>query len=300
MGRNLWMSVDEMGMEEKPQNSKSQKPKMYSRVDLHVHSTASDGRKTPAEVVALASARKIKLIALTDHDTTHGYAEAKAKGGSLGVNVIAGAEINTDSAMGEAHLLGYFANPDQPDLQASLKVLHEKRLARANEIIEKLSKVGVKITLEQARGGHADTVVTRAHIAQALVTGGFAANKSAAFELYLGRGQPAYVPRYAFDPKQAIDLIRSAGGIVSLAHPVRSGNVGRLPELARLGLQAVEVYYYGHTSEEVAGLKMLADQFGLLRTGGSDFHEERPDGFRNLGSVWVPEAEGERLWELAK
>lgn len=270
---------------------------MYSLFDLHVHSTASDGRKKPAEVVRLALARNVRSIALTDHDTTQGHAEAKSAGEALGVRVLAGLEVNTDSALGEVHLLGYFANPDHPPLQRTLRLLREKRTARANEIVQKLNQAGVPITMDQVRGGNTQTVVTRSHIGQALVDTGHVAHKSAAFELYLGRGRPAFVPRYAFDPQQAIDLIRSAGGVVSLAHPIRSGNLERIPTLVELGLQAIEVYYYDHTSGDAARLTALADRYRLLRTGGSDFHEERKDGFRGLGSVWVPEADGERLWE---
>lgn len=268
---------------------------MHSFVDLHVHSTASDGRLSPPEVIALAAERKIKLIALTDHDTTAGWPAARAAGERLGVTVMAGVEINTDSALGEVHLLGYFADPDQADLQTALGELQRRRLARAEAILEKLNRAGVPLTLAQVRGSEAQTVVTRSHIGQALVDGGYAADKPAAFELYLGRGKPAYVPRYTFEPKQAIDLIRGCGGIVSLAHPVRSGSAGHIPALVSQGLQAVEVYYPDHTSADVAGLKAQAGEYGLLRTGGSDFHAERRDGARGLGSVWVPEAEGEKL-----
>lgn len=270
---------------------------MYSLIDLHVHSTASDGRKSPAEVIQLAVTRNVRSIALTDHDTTYGYADAQAAGKAGGVHVLAGVEVNTDSALGEVHLLGYFATPDHAPLQGTLNLLREKRVARANEIIHKLNQAGLPITIDQVRAGNAQTVITRSHIGQALVDGGHVANKPAAFELYLGRGRPAYVPRYAFDPQQAIDLIRSAGGVASLAHPVRSGNVAHIPTLVAMGLQAVETYYYDHTSQDMAQLKALAEKYGLLRTGGSDFHEERKDGFRGLGSVWVPEADGGRLWE---
>jgi predicted metal-dependent phosphoesterase TrpH len=268
---------------------------MNSPVDLHVHSTASDGRLSPAGVVALAAERKIKLLALTDHDTTAGLPAARADGESLGVNIIAGVEVNTDSVMGEVHLLGYFAQADQPALQAALADLQHRRLERAEAILEKLEQAGAPLTLEQVRGGEASTVITRAHIAAALVTAGHAADNPAAFELYLGRGRPAFVPRYAFSPQQAIELIRASGGIVSLAHPVRSGNTAHVAELVRLGLQAVEVYYADHSSADVAGLKNLAEQHGLLRTGGSDFHQERRDGQRGLGSVFVPEADGQAL-----
>lgn len=268
---------------------------MYSAIDLHVHSTASDGRLTPEQVIDLAAQRKIKLLALTDHDTTAGYPAARTRADHLGVTVIAGVEINTDSALGEIHLLGYFARVAHPDLQAALTQLQQRRRERAIAIIARLTQIGVVVTLEQVQGANTQTVLTRAHIAQALVESQQVANKSAAFELYLGRGKPAYVPRYAFDPKQAIDLIRGCGGVVSVAHPVRSGNVGHLPELARLGLQAVEVYSADHTSNDIAVLRALAEAHGLLHTGGSDFHQEYKDGARGLGSVWVPEAVGERL-----
>jgi predicted metal-dependent phosphoesterase TrpH len=270
---------------------------MGSLIDLHVHSTASDGRKSPAGVVQLAFARNVRAIALTDHDTTHGYAEARAAGEALGVRVLAGVEVNTDSSLGEAHLLGYFADPQQSTLQSTLQRLRQKRVERAEEIIRKLNRAGVPITMDQVRAGNAQTVITRSHIGQALVDGGYVANKPAAFELYLGQGRPAYVPRYDYDPRQAIELIRSARGIVSLAHPIRSGNIEHIPALVDMGLQALETYYFNHTSEDAAALKAMADRFGLLRTGGSDFHQERKDGLRGLGSVWVPEPDGERLWE---
>src|SRR3990172_8894096 len=180
---------------------------MISRVDLHVHSTASDGRKSPAEVVALAASRGVRLLALTDHDTTAGTAEAQASGKAMGVRLIPGVEINTDSPLGEVHLLGYLANPEHDELQTRLNELRRHRLDRAKTIISKLNGIGIGITLEQVQAQATHQALGRAHIARALAVGGWVGNPSAAFELYIGRDKPAYVPRYAFSPEQAIALI---------------------------------------------------------------------------------------------
>ncbi len=270
---------------------------MISRVDLHLHSTASDGRKSPAEVVALAASRGVRLLALTDHDTTAGTAEAQASGKGMGVRVIAGVEINTDSPMGEVHLLGYLANPDHDELQTGLNELRRHRLERAKAIISKLNGIGIGIALEQVQAQATHQALGRAHIARALAVGGWVGTPSAAFELYIGRDKPAHVPRYAFSPEQAIALIHSANGIAALAHPLRSGNEDKIPELVEQGLNALEVYYFDHSPAETARLKAVADRYGLLRSGGSDFHETRKDGVRGIGSVWVSEEEGERLMQ---
>ena len=270
---------------------------MISRVDLHVHSTASDGRKSPAEVVALAASRGVRLLALTDHDTTAGTAEAQASGKAMGVRLIPGVEINTDSPMGEIHLLGYLADPDHDELQAGLIELRRHRLDRAKTIISKLNGIGIGITLEQVQAQATHQALGRAHIARALAVGGWVGNPSAAFELYIGRDKPAYVPRYAFSPEQAIALIHGAVGIAALAHPLRLGNEDKIPELVEQGLNALEVYYFDHSPAETARLKAVADRYGLLRTGGWDFHETRKDGVRGIGSVWVSEEEGERLMQ---
>ena len=276
---------------------------MISRADLHVHSTASDGRLTPTEVVRLAAARGVRLLALTDHDTTAGCAEALRQAKASGIRALAGVEINTDSELGEAHLLGYFADPDHSDLQAALTKIQTGRMNRARMIVEKLNKLGVAITIEQVQAQANHTVIGRPHIARALAAGGWAGSQSAAFELYIGHGRPAYVPRYALSPQEAIIIIRNAGGVASLAHPVRSGSERHVPKLAELGLNALEVYYFDHTLDDTARLRELANRYGLLVTGGSDFHDPpkgRSDDRRGLGSVWVPEEDGERLWEVLR
>jgi len=270
---------------------------MISRADLHSHSTASDGKLTPAEVVVLAASRGIRLLALTDHDTTHGYNEARAQAYDSNIRVIAGVEINTDSALGEVHLLGYFPDPEKPALQAVLSKIRTERLNRAEKIVAKLNTLGVPIAMGQVLAQASHQGIGRPHVARALVAGGWVASVPGAFESYLGSGKPAYVPRYAFAPEEAIRLIRSAGGVAALAHPVRSGSEGHIPALVEMGLNAVEAYYYDHTADDVARLREAAQRYGLLCTGGSDFHHNHSDGRRGLGSVWVPEEDGERLWE---
>ncbi len=270
---------------------------MISRTDLHAHSTASDGRLTPTRVVGLAASRGVRLLALTDHDTTDGCAEALGRAKASGIRLIAGVEINTDSELGEVHLLGYFASPDYPELQAALGKIQTGRLKRAQTIVERLNQLGVAITMEQVQAQANHPVIGRPHIARALVTGGWVGSLSAAFELYIGRGQPAYVPRYSFSPQEALSLIRAAGGVASLAHPVRSDSEQHIPQLVEFGLNALEVCYFDHTADDSARLRELANRYGLLATGGSDFHDVHGDSRRGLGSVWVPEEDGERLWE---
>ena len=243
----------------------------------------------------MAASRGVRLLALTDHDTTAGTAEAQASGKAMGVRLIPGVEINTDSPLGEVHLLGYLANPEHDELQTRLNELRRHRLDRAKTIISKLNGIGIGITLEQVQAQATHQALGRAHIARALAVGGWVGNPSAAFELYIGRDKPAYVPRYAFSPEQAIALIHGAVGIAALAHPLRLGNEDKIPELVEQGLNALEVYYFDHSPAETARLKAVADRYGLLRTGGSDFHETRKDGVRGIGSVWVSEEEGERL-----
>ncbi|MBI3244455.1 MAG: PHP domain-containing protein [Chloroflexi bacterium] len=273
---------------------------MISRVDLHAHSTASDGRLSPTEVARLAASRGVRLLALTDHDTTAGCAEAQRQAQASGIRLIAGVEINTDSELGEAHLLGYFAGLDHSELQAALTRIQIERAKRAQAIVEKLNTLGVAITMEQVQAQANHTVIGRPHIARALVAGGWVGSPSAAFELYIGQGRRAYIPRYVFSPQEAIGLIRNAGGVAALAHPVRSGNEQHISQLVEFGLNALEVYYFDHAPDDVARLRELAKRHGLLVTGGSDFHDLPKgggDGRRGLGSVWVPEEDGERLWE---
>ena len=268
---------------------------MNSRIDLHLHSTASDGRLTPTDVVKLAASRGLRLIALTAHDTTNGCDEAQAQGARENLRVIAGVELNTDSDLGEVHILGYFKHIHHPKLQEALDGLRIKREERARQIVEKLNSIGVAITYDQVKEQSKDGAVGRPHVAFALVANGSVGSKDAAFDLYLSNGKPGYVQRYAFHPKEAIELIRECNGVASLAHSFRSGSIKHVEKLVGWGLNAIEVYYFDHDADRIEQLKTLSKQFNLLHSGGSDFHYVNSDGSRGIGSVWVPEEVGEAM-----
>jgi hypothetical protein len=195
------------------------------------------------------------------------------------------------------HVLGYLRDSHHPKLQSALNEVRIKREERAKQIVQKLNSIGVAITYEQVKAQSKDGAVGRPHLAQALVAAGAVGSKEAAFDLYLGTDKPGYVPRYAFHPKEAIELIRACGGIASLAHSIRSGSVKHIAKLVEFGLNAIEVYYFDHEAPQIEQLKALSKRYNLLHTGGSDFHDVRSDGLRGIGSVWMPEEVGERLWE---
>jgi predicted metal-dependent phosphoesterase TrpH len=242
------------------------------RVDLHTHSTASDGLLAPEELVRRAHAAGVTVLALTDHDTTAGVAAARAAGERLGVEVIAGVEINTDLPSGDAHVLGYFVSDSDPVFLARLAERRTAREARGRRMVQQLQAIGVPITWAQVRA-HADGAVGRPHVAAALIDLGLVASVQEAFDRYLNRGMPGYVPRDPFTPAEAVALIRSGGGVASLAHPKEIPNLeGLLAALLPSGLAGLEVYYGPYTTATVGQLRALADRFGLIPTGGSDYH----------------------------
>jgi predicted metal-dependent phosphoesterase TrpH len=258
------------------------------RIDLHTHSTASDGRLTPTELVRLALERGLTAIALTDHDTTDGVAEAQAAARGTGLEVIAGVEINTESEDGDVHFLGYFVRPDDAAFQAHLATLRNARLGRARLMVEKLARLGLPLDWERVQAIAGEGAVGRPHVARALLERGYITTISEAFEKYIGHEGPAYVPRYRLTPEEAIAMIRAAGGVASLAHPAMAGTVALIPRLVAAGLEAIEVYYPDHTPEQQERLLALARQYNLVPTGGSDFHALDDPDHAMLGSIWVP------------
>ncbi|MER3457670.1 MAG: hypothetical protein C4309_02600, partial [Chloroflexota bacterium] len=185
------------------------------RIDLHTHSTASDGRLTPTELVHLALERGLTAIALTDHDTTDGVAEAQTAARDTGLEVIAGVEINTESEDGDVHFLGYFVRPDDAAFQAQLATLRNARLGRARLMVEKLARLGLPLDWERVQAIAGEGAVGRPHVARALLERGYITTISEAFEKYIGHEGPAYVPRYRLTPEEAIAVIRAAGGVAS-------------------------------------------------------------------------------------
>ena len=270
---------------------------VHDAIDLHTHSTASDGLYPPEELVRLAHDAGLTTIALVDHDTTDGLDTASAAGERLGVTVIPGIEVNTDlpGRQGEAHVLGYYIEYERPAFQDVLRTLREARARRGVRMVERLRAQGLDVTWERVRA-LAQGAVGRPHVARALIEQGYASDVSDAFARYLNPGKPAYIPRYKLAPADAVRLIKSVRGVPVLAHPsgIMELRERVLPELVMAGLQGLECYYGQYDTETVAGLLRLADGYGLIPTGGSDYHGPNMHP-TPLGGRYVPESSLDRL-----
>lgn len=270
-------------------------------VDLHTHSTASDGLHSPAELVDLAAQRGLCILALTDHDTTQGLDEAIAAGDAAGVEVIPGVELGTDAAAGELHLLGYFIDRRNEEFLSALERFRAGRRDRARRIAWRLSEAGLVIDIDAIEAEVGAGSVGRQHIARALVAGGYTRSIEEAFARYLMPGRPGYVPRPRLSPADAVALIHRAGGAAVLAHPLTVDDPeAALRGLVEVGLDGLEVFYAAYTGEQRAYLAALAEQYDLIATGGSDFHGVGEREERALGSVEVPVEAVERLREAAR
>lgn len=269
-------------------------------VDLHTHSTASDGTLTPAALVQLASRRGIRVLGLTDHDSTEGIDEALAAGAALGMTIVPGVELSTDVPTGELHMLGYFIDHHDARLLQTLRSFREVRQSRAERIVEQLRAIGLPIELDEVRRLAGAGAIGRAHVARVLIHRGYATSMDDAFARYLGRGRPGYVPRLRLTPVDAVALVRSAGGAAVLAHPLSVADLEQtLDELVAAGLAGLEVLYASYSDGERAALRWLADRHALIPTGGSDFHGPGEREGADLGSVAVPEETVERLRRAA-
>lgn len=271
---------------------------MSFRIDLHIHSTASDGVHTPSELVDLALEKGLQIIALTDHDTTKGIEEALSAARGTGLTVIPGIEISTDvPGANELHILGYCIDHHYPGLQQRLGRLGASRVHRARKTLERLAQAGHPLSwehlIELAGGG----VIGRPHIAQALVDAHYVDSVDDAFRRYLARGAPAYVERFRFSPPEAIQMIREAGGVPVLAHPSRI--IEHIPSLVRLGIAGLEAYYPSYPPAEQHFLAGLARKHNLIVTGGSDFHGQGITEADDLGIVDVPWSAAEQLMARA-
>lgn len=270
---------------------------MANTLDLHTHSTASDGLFAPAELVRLAREAGLTRIGLVDHDTTDGLAEAIAAGEQYGVAVVPGIEVNTDlpNKQGEVHVLGYYVEYENPSFQASLRLIRDARERRGERMVELLREQGVNITWQRVRE-IAQGAVGRPHVARALIEQGYADDVSEAFDKYLSPGRPGYVPRYKLAPVDAVRFIKSARGVPALAHPAHIPELEPhvLPELVMAGLQGLECYYGEYDDATVKRLLRLADTYGLVPTGGSDYHGPNMHP-TPLGGRHVPESCAVRL-----
>lgn len=246
-------------------------------IDLHIHSTFSDGSMTPQELVLLARQKKLSAIAITDHDTTDGVDEALAAGREMGVTVISGIELSVKLGGINLHLLGYLFDHRQVAFLQAVQKLQEGRLTRNRRILEALHRQGIDIQLAEllAVSGHGQS--GRPHIAQLLIGKGVVKTMDEAFASYLGQGGSAYMPRFIYSVSEAISLIHGAGGVAVLAHPQQlektAGNFAQtIADLHRQGLDGMEVYYPTHSRQFRKTLQRLAEKYDLLKTGGSDYH----------------------------
>jgi predicted metal-dependent phosphoesterase TrpH len=255
-------------------------------VDLHAHSTASDGARSPTDVVREAKRVGLSALALTDHDTVAGIPEALAAGDAVGVRVVAGVELSAVEGDLETHILGLHLY-DTSELEARLVALRDMRRLRAERIVIRLNEIGVRVAfdavLEQASGG----AIGRPHVARALIAEGWATDFRDAFDRYLGNGRPAYVPKDKLPVTDAIGLIHRARGLAVLAHPAQTGTRERIAALVEQGIDGVEVRHPSHSSEDATRLLALVDHFHLVPSGGSDWHGGA-DGSRALGMMRVP------------
>lgn len=259
-----------------------------SLVDLHIHSTASDGLLTPSEVVRVALDRGLATIALADHDTLSGVPEALATAARTRLEVVPGVEINSEGPWGDLHFLGYYVDPNHPSLKQRLEAMREARLGRARRMVERLGELGLSLDWEEVAALAGGESVGRPHIARAIYNRGYVGSIQEAFDRYIANDGPAYVPRLRLTPAEVIEAIQRAGGVAVLAHPAHSGATNMIPELVTLGLQGLEVYYPHHSPRQVQMLRALCKRYGLLATGGSDFHAPGHEEGAPIGTVLVP------------
>jgi predicted metal-dependent phosphoesterase TrpH len=268
-----------------------------TRVDLHLHTTASDGRCTPLELVEQAAAAGLRVIAATDHDTIASVDEVRARAAERGIEAIAGIEVTAIEDGRDIHILGYFLNPSDASFLAFLAGQRRIRVERVKAIAAKLVALGMPVDLSAALAA-ADTqsgrAIGRPQVARAMINAGYVTNTREAFDTWLGRDQPAFVPRSGPSPEAVIATIHRAGGLASLAHPGRTQIDARIPALRDAGLDALEAYHSDHDAAAADGYLRMADNLGLLVTGGSDYHGDPAHGV-SIGSATLPAEAWQRL-----
>jgi hypothetical protein len=264
------------------------------RVDLHVHTTFSDGDMTPDEMVREAQKRGLAGIGIADHDAIAGAAVAIEAAGSSGFEVVPAVELSTSDGKTDVHVLGLMIDLKNENLLGYLKLFREARLRRGLDMVERLRGMGLGLdpdsVLEIANRGS----VGRPHVAEALLRGGFVESYEEAFRKYIGFDSPAYVPKYQLKPDLAFELIAEAGGVGAIAHPGTLRRDDLITEFMACGMRALEVYHPKHNERSVAHYQQMADKMGLVATGGSDTHGRR-DGNLLLGTCTVPHSTIEQL-----
>jgi len=262
-------------------------------IDLHLHTTASDGALAPAALVARAAAAGITTLAVTDHDTTGGLAEARLAAAASGLRLVNGIEITAVEGSRDVHVLGYFFDPADAALRSFLKAQREDRIRRVREMAEQLAVLGVAIDPDPiVREGLATgRSVGRPHVAAALLAAGHVTTRDEAFDRFLENGRPAFIPRRGASPDEVVSIISNAGGVASLAHPGLAGMDAIIARLRDAGLHALEVRHTDHDAATEARYRVLAAQLGLAVSAGSDFHDDSGRRRCALGEITLTGAE---------
>ena len=255
-------------------------------VDLHAHTTASDGTATPTTLVERAKAAGLAAIAVTDHDTVGGAAEARETGARVGIEVVVGTELSATEGADELHILALHID-DVAVIERALARFRDGRVSRAEAMVERLAALGAPVTLADVLAEAAGGAVGRPHVARALVARKAARDIRDAFDRFLGAGRPAYVPKEQLAIADAVRIAHEAGAIAVAAHLGGDGRRDYVERLRRLGLDGLEVRHPGHSSEDILRLGALADHFGMVKSGGSDWHGAT-EGTRVLGAMRVP------------
>ena len=271
-------------------------------IDLHMHTTASDGTLAPAALVDRAHAAGIRTMSVTDHDTMAGVPEAAAAAAGRGIEFLPGIEITAVADGRDVHMLGYFLDPAPARLDRFLADQRQDRVRRAREMGEKLAALAVPIPIERLieKASAAGRAVARPVVARALVEAGHCATPQEAFDRWLADGGPAYVARRGASPAEVVRLVSEAGGLASLAHPGLLRRDDLIPGLAESGLGAIEAFHSDHDAAAEARYQRLADRHGLAVSGGSDFHGERHHRAKSFGRVGLPRVRYETLAERVR
>ena len=276
-----------------------------SLADLHCHSTFSDGRRTPTELVDLAYRNGVRIFSLTDHDIVDGLPEAfDAASRYSDFTLIPGIEMSTDVPGNEVHILGHFIDWHDAAFLARLRQLQESRVGRARLMVERLGELGKPVAWERVQSFAGEGAVGRPHIALSLVEAGHVSSVNEAFNLYLSRTGPAYVQRDRLTPEEVISLLLGVGGLPTLAHPrelLAAGNLeSLLVQLKSAGLTGMEVYYQDYLPEEIENFRVMAERHGLIPLGGSDYHGLGGPQQREPGNIPLPMEPVEKLLSLAR
>jgi len=256
------------------------------KTDLHMHTCHSDGYHTPEKLIERANNQGIKILSITDHDSVNGIKEASKYAEKCGIEVIPGVEISTDIRDTEVHILGYFVDPKNKDLEHYLNFFREERYKRAIRMVKKLNILGLDITLDDVLLVAKDSAIGRPHIAQALLAKGQVKSFFEAFYKYLGNHAPAYERKVHLSPQSAFKIISDAGGLSFIAHP---GNMPEIliKELIDAGVDGIEVIHPSHSPEQVRFYKGIVIEYFLLESGGSDFHGGKREDDENLGKYYT-------------